>query len=156
MLTHGAKCLIGDQLAPSGRIDQDVYQLVGEVYAEVARKEPWCAGARPVTEIGVFTPEEFTRRRVSPCPQALKGATRILEQGGHQFDVLDSASDFSKYRLLILPDQIPVAGELGQKLERYVADGGGVIASFASGMDGAGAPIQHGAVRRQRRPRGPA
>ena len=32
MLTHGAKCLIGDQLAPSGRIDQEVYRLVGEVY----------------------------------------------------------------------------------------------------------------------------
>jgi Hypothetical glycosyl hydrolase 6/Beta-galactosidase trimerisation domain len=134
MLTHGAKCLIGDQLAPSGRIDQDVYLRVGEVYAEVAQKEPWCAGARPVTEIGVFTPEEFCGTELA-LPQAVKGAVRILEQGGHQFDVLDSASDFSKYRLLILPDQIPVAGELGQKLERYAAGGGGVIASFASGMD---------------------
>jgi len=134
MLTHGAKCLIGDQLAPSGRIDQDVYQLVGEVYGEVARKEPWCAGARAVTEIGVLTPEEFTGAERA-LPEALKGATRILEQGAHQFDVLDSASDFSKYRLLILPDHIPVFGELAQKLEHYVADGGSVIASFASGMD---------------------
>jgi Hypothetical glycosyl hydrolase 6/Beta-galactosidase trimerisation domain len=134
MLAHGAKCLIGDQLAPNGRIDQNVYKLVGEVYAEVARKEPWCAGARPVTEIGVFTPEEFTAAELV-LPPALKGATHILEQGGHQFDVLDSANDFSKYRLLILPDHIPVAGELRQKLERYAADGGGVLASFASGMD---------------------
>ncbi len=155
MLTHGAKCLIGDQLAPSGRIDQDVYLRVGEVYAEVAQKEPWCAGARPVTEIGVFTPEEFSGAELA-LPQAVKGAVRILEQGGHQFDVLDSASDFSKYRLLILPDQIPVADELGRKLERYAAGGGGVIASFASGMDEAETPIQHGAVRRHRRPRGPA
>jgi Hypothetical glycosyl hydrolase 6/Beta-galactosidase trimerisation domain len=134
MLTHGAKCLIGDQLAPSGRIDKDVYELVGEVYAEVKRKEPWCAGARPVTEIGVLTPEEFTGAELA-LPQALKGATRILEQGGHQFDVLDSVSGFSKYRLLILPDHIPVAAELGRKLESYVADGGSLIASFASGMD---------------------
>ena len=55
MLAHGAKCLIGDQLAPSGRIDPTVYDLVGEVYGEIARKEPWCASARPVTEIGVLT-----------------------------------------------------------------------------------------------------
>jgi len=134
MLTHGAKCLIGDQLAPSGRIDQDVYGLVGEVYGEVARKEPWCAGARPVAEIGVLTPEEFIGAERA-LPEALKGATRILEQGGHQFDVLDSASDFSNYRLLILPDHIPVFGKLAQKLEQYVADGGSVVASFASGMD---------------------
>jgi hypothetical protein len=135
MLAHGAKCSIGDQLAPSARIDANVYQLVGEVYGEVASKEAWCAGARPVTEIGVLTPEEFTGGAVGALPEALKGATRILEQGGHQFDVVDSASDFSKYRLLILPDHIPVFGGLAQKLEQYAADGGSVIASFASGMD---------------------
>ena len=135
MLAHGAKCLIGDQLAPSGRIDPNVYQLVGEVYGEVARKEPWCAGARPVTEIGVLTPEEFTGGAMDALPEALKGAIRILEQGAQQFDVLDSASDFSEYQLLILPDHIPVADELAQKLMQYAGDGGSIIASFASGMD---------------------
>jgi hypothetical protein len=135
MLTQGAKCLIGDQLAPNGRIDQDVYRLVGEVYREVEQKEPWCTGAQPVTEIGVLTPEEFTGGEVGTLPDAIKGATRILEQGGHQFDVLDSASNFAKYRLLVLPDHIPVSGELAQKLEQYVRTGGSAIASFASGMD---------------------
>jgi len=135
MLTHGAKCLIGDQLAPNGRIDQDVYRLVGEVYQEVEQKEPWCTEAKPVTEIGVLTPEEFTGGEVGALPDAIKGATRILEQGGHQFDVLDSASNFAKYRLLVLPDHIPVSGGLAQKLEQYVGAGGSVIASFASGMD---------------------
>jgi hypothetical protein len=32
-------------------------------------------------------------------------------------------------------DHVPVFGKLAQKLERYVAHGGSVIASFASGMD---------------------
>jgi hypothetical protein len=135
MLAHGAKCLIGDQLAPSGRVDQDVYHLVGAVYGEVARKEPWCVGAQSVAEIGVLTPEEFTGGAAGSLPGALKGATRILEQGCHQFDVLDSASDFSKYRLLILPDYIPVSSALAQKLEDYIATGGSIIASFASGME---------------------
>ena len=135
MLAHGAKCLIGDQLAPSGRIDPDVYRLVAEVYGEIARKEPWCARAQAVTEVGVLTPEEFTGGAVGALPEALKGATRILEQGGHQFDVLDSAGEFSRYRVLLLPDHIPVGQALGQKLERYVASGGSLIASFASGMD---------------------
>ena len=135
MLAHGAKCLVGDQLIPSGRIDADVYGLVGEVYREVARKEPWCVDARAVTEIGVLTPEEFTGGAVGALPEAIKGATRILEQGGHQFDVLDSAGDFSRYRLLVLPDHVPVVGELAEKLEHFVASGGSLIASFASGMD---------------------
>jgi hypothetical protein len=135
MLTHGAKCMIGDQLAPDGRIDPYVYQLVGEVYQEIERKEPWCIGAQPITEIGVLTPEEFSGAEHGSLPEAIRGATRILEQGAHQFDVLDSASDFARYRLLILPDHIPVSAELARKLEAYVGAGGHLIASFASGMD---------------------
>ncbi|MBV9672675.1 MAG: beta-galactosidase trimerization domain-containing protein [Verrucomicrobia bacterium] len=135
MLAHGAKCLIGDQLAPSGKIDANVYSLVGQVYEEVARKEPWCAEAMAVTEIGVLTEEEFTGGGVGALPGALKGATRILEQAAQQFDVLDSSSNFSNYRCLILPDHIPVSEELAQKLERYAAEGGSILASFASGMN---------------------
>ncbi|MBV8377449.1 MAG: beta-galactosidase trimerization domain-containing protein, partial [Verrucomicrobia bacterium] len=135
MLTHGAKCLIGDQLAPSGQIDPHVYQLVGEVYQEVEQKEPWCTGSRRVTEKGVLTPEEFTGGEAGVLPDAIKGAVRMLEQGGHQFDVLGSASDFAKYRVLVLPDQIPVSAAFARTLEEYVGAGGSVMASFASGMD---------------------
>jgi len=135
MLMHGAKCSIGDQLSPDGKIDSEVYRLVGEVYQEIERKEPWCEGAQPLSEIGVFTPEEFTGGEVGMLPEAIKGATRILEQGSHQFDLLDSASDLSKYRLLVLPDCIPVSAEFAQKLEEYIKGGGSLIATFASGMD---------------------
>ena len=50
MLALGAKCSVGDQLHPSGRIDPATYDLIGGVYAEVERKEPWCRGARPVVD----------------------------------------------------------------------------------------------------------
>ena len=52
MLAMGAKCSIGDQLHPTGRIDSHVYDLIGAVYAEVERKQPWCAGARAVDGSG--------------------------------------------------------------------------------------------------------
>jgi Beta-galactosidase trimerisation domain len=134
-LTHGAKCMIGDQLHPDGRIDPHVYALVGQVYQEIEQKGPWCIGAKPVTEIGVLTPEEFTGGEHGVLPEAIRGATRILEQGGHQFDILDSAGDFNKYRLLILPDHIPVSAELARKLKEYIEAGGSILASYASGMD---------------------
>jgi Hypothetical glycosyl hydrolase 6/Beta-galactosidase trimerisation domain len=135
MLTHGAKCMIGDQLHPDGRIDPHVYALIGQVYQEIEEKEPWCIGAKPVTEIGVLTPEEFTGGEHGVLPEAIRGATRILEQGGHQFDILDSTGDFNKYRLLILPDHIPVSADLARKLKEYVEAGGSILASYASGMD---------------------
>jgi hypothetical protein len=132
MLALGAKCSVGDQLPPSGRIDRDVYDLVGSVYASVEEKEPWCRGARAVSEVAVVTPEAFgSTERV---PRAAAGAVRILQEGGHQFDVVDDASDFGAYSLVVLPDEIPVSGQLEAKLVEYLGRGGAVLASFESGM----------------------
>ena len=47
MIAMGAKCSIGDQLPPRGRLDPNVYDLIGSVYGEVEAKEPWCAGPSP-------------------------------------------------------------------------------------------------------------
>jgi len=134
MLALGSKCLIGDQLHPSGLIDPDVYDLVGPVYAEVERKEPWCAGARPVSEIAMLTPEEFQGGGHSLSP-AIRGATRLLEELGHQFDIVDSAGDLSGYAVVVLPDEIPVSEPLRDSLEAHIAGGGSILASFASGLD---------------------
>jgi len=41
----------------------------------------------------------------------------MLQELRYQFDVLDSQSDFSPYRLLILPDRIPVSPSLAAKLD---------------------------------------
>ena len=135
MLAQGAKCSIGDQLSPDGRIDPHVYELIGSVYAEVEHKQPWCENAVPVVEIGVFTPEEFSSPLMRNIPGALMGATRMLEELGQQFDIIDSQSDLSPYRLLILPDDICVNQQFAQKLDAYLESGGAIIASFESGMN---------------------
>ena len=134
MIAMGAKCSIGDQLPPRGRLDSNVYDLIGSVYSEVEAKEPWCAGAKPVSEIAVMTPEEFTSASASNLPSAIKGATRILEEAAQQFEIVDSQSDFSPFSVLILPDTIPVNAALAAKLEAYVAQGGKVIGTFESGL----------------------
>ena len=48
--------------------------------------------------------------------------------------MLDSQSDFSPYRVLVLPDEVPVDDELARKLAEYLADGGAVLASYRSGL----------------------
>jgi hypothetical protein len=135
MLALGAKCCIGDQLHPVGRIDPHVYELVGSVYREVENKEPWCRNVKPVTDIGVLTPEGFYGAEIGGLPPALMGITRMLEESAHQFDILDSASDLSRYKVIILPDKIPVDADLAQKLQAYLDCGGALIVSFASGMN---------------------
>ena len=131
MLALNAKCSIGDQLHPTGRLDQATYDLVGPVYREVARKEPWCRGARALTDIGVFTLEEFTGERLTA---ETVGAVRMLQEGGHQFDVVDSETNWDGYRVLILPDAVTLDGGLAGKVSDYLAAGGKLVASFESGL----------------------
>ena len=132
MLAQGAKCSIGDQLHPRGVLDEATYELIGSVYREVEKKEPWCEGAKPVTEVAVFSPEEFVGGR---RPPASVGAVRMLQEGAHQFDIVDTKMDFSRYKVLLLPDVITVSDELARRIERFVTGGGGVIASHHSGLN---------------------
>jgi hypothetical protein len=137
MLALNAQCSIGDQLPPRGAIDRPTYDLVGGVYAQVEEKEPWCVGAKRLVDIGVLTPEEFdpalSRAHVDFRP--IQGATRMLQEGAHQFDIIDSSADLAAYKVVVLPDQIPVSDAFAAKLTRYLAQGGALISSFASGTN---------------------
>jgi len=135
MLALGSKCEIGDQLHPGGKICAHTYDLVGEAYAKVEAAEPWCDGAEAVVDIGLMTPEEFaTDATRGAIPEAIFGAVRMLQEAQHQFDVIDSQSDFSRYRLLVLPDGIVVDDALEGKFGDYLTGGGAILASYRSGL----------------------
>lgn len=135
MLATNAGCSIGDQLHPRGRLCKNSYDLIGSVYSEVERKEQWCIGAEAVTDIAVMATEEYLPYDKKLVMDDLVGATRMLQELGQQFSIIDSLSDFSKYKLIIMPDNIVVNSELKAKLDKYIEDGGKIIASYKSGLD---------------------
>lgn len=138
MVALGSKCLVGDQLHPNGAINHDTYASVAPAYERIEKLEPYLKGARQPSEIAVLSAEHFHpvggRNHVSD-----DGAAQMLLELKHLFDVVDSTARFEDYRLLILPDDIPVEGELAQRLRTYVAGGGKIIASWHSGLDSTGA-----------------
>ncbi len=132
MIALGAKCSVGDQLHPRGRLDPSTYALIGAAYAEVEAKEPWCENVTPVSEIGLLSVEAAQRRdREQDAPDV--GATRLLLETHHLFDVLDPEADFNHYRLLILPDELTVDEALKRKLDAYLANGGRLLLTGQSG-----------------------
>lgn len=142
MLAMNAKCCIGDQLHPTGKICQTTYKLIGSVYKQIEEREAWCSEATAITEIAVLTPEEFNIALEHPVIEGdtgklrpILGAIRILQEAGHQFDILDSQSDFSGYKVLVLPDGIVTDETLAAKIDVFLAQGGSLIASYASGMN---------------------
>lgn len=143
-LAHGAKCSIGDQLHPSGLMDTATYALIGAAYAEVEAKEPWCDGVESVADIAILSLE--AARECCPHGQALKdrtnladaGAVRILTEGHYLFDVIDTLSDFTAYKVLILPDEVPVWPELAARIEAFTTGGGKLLVTGRSGLNLAG------------------
>jgi hypothetical protein len=134
MLALGAGCSIGDQLHPSGKLSKGAYELIGAVYEKVKEVEEYCMGAKPISEIAVFTPEEFYsfKNHDLGIPKALIGAVRMLQELSYQFDIIDSSFNLDQYKLVILPDDIDYLPELENKLMEYIHNGGKVIGTYKS------------------------
>ncbi|MBM3189824.1 MAG: beta-galactosidase, partial [Chloroflexi bacterium] len=137
MIANGAACSIGDQLHPRGRLGQAVYDLIGRVYASVEQKEPWCLGAAPQAEIAVFNVESVGAHD-GRVDTSHSGALRMLLGAHHQFDFVDGQADWTRYRVLVLPDKVPLDETLTAKVRGYLANGGKVIASHRAGLTPAG------------------
>ena len=139
MIAQGAKCSIGDHLHPTGEIDQSTYDSIAPAYAMVKAAEPWCEDTVNRAEIGVLSLE--AAQHPSLAGQSTKhqdadeGAIRSLLECKFTFDVLDQESDFSPYKLLILPDAVVVDAALKAKIDAYVAGGGRVLLTGTSGID---------------------
>ena len=132
MLAMGAGCSIGDQLHPSGRLSDGTYQLIGHIYGTVARKEKYCRGPVPETQIAVLTPVEYMKLNPgdSGLPGELIGVVRMLQELACQFDIVDSDADLDRYELVVLPDRIPYSRRLEQKLKEYLEDGGCLLGTY--------------------------
>ena len=145
MMAHGAKCSIGDQMHPRGTLDRAAYDLIGRAYRRVEAREPWLRGAKAAVDIGVFYQPAAGITGQGASLQALggveEGATRMLVQLKHQFDLIPASADLAKYRVLVLPDAYEVDEVLAMRLSAYLEGGGAVLATGLSGLSQDGAQL---------------
>ncbi len=137
-LANGAGCSVGDQLHPLGIMDAATYHLIGEAYADVEKKEPYCKNVRRVADIGVLSSEAckaLDGGEVNSNSDPDIGANRMLTEGHYLYEFIDKAADFSSYKVLILPDDIPTIGQLADKLRAFVKQGGKILATGHSAVD---------------------
>lgn len=137
MVALGSKCLVGDQLHPDGSINPDTYASIAPAYARIEKLEPYLEGARQVSDVAILAAEYFhpagARNNAGD-----DGAAQMLQELQVPFDVIDPATLFETYKLLILPDDIPVDAGLAARLESYTAQGGKLILSGKSGLNADG------------------
>jgi len=149
MLAQGARCSIGDHLHPTGAIDPSTMRVIAPAYKWVAEREDWVRDSTNRAEIALLSVEAMNNSDLSDRPVksnlADTGAVRVLLEGQFLFDLVDRQSTFEGYRLLILPDNIEVDGDLKAKIEAYVQSGGRVLLTGESGLDAEGFVFDLGA-----------
>ncbi|RLD34105.1 MAG: hypothetical protein DRI73_04430, partial [Bacteroidetes bacterium] len=117
---------------PRGDINNAVFDRIENIYKELQTMEPWYDNAKNITEIAIVYPRKIENIRGDT---RLKSAVRMLSELKQQFDIVTTFSDWSKYKVLILPDEITFNEELAKRIKAHIAAGKAVIASGASGLD---------------------
>jgi len=140
MLAYGAKCCIGDQLHPNGQPNKDTYNRIGAAYKEVKAKEPWCDGVQSCAEVAILSEETLPRENTGGDHFGGRsfavdtGVSRMLLERQILFDLVDFDSDWSSYRILILPDIIRLDEQAADKVQAFLDKAGKVMLTGCSGL----------------------
>lgn len=121
ILAQGARCDIGDQMPPSGRLDPAVYEAIGAAYEEVERLESCLEGAQAVAELAVVCTGHPLDSLATPnnC-----GWAKLLGELNIQFDVVPYVGNWERYPFVIFVDY---SRDDDKRVDGYMADGGKTV-----------------------------
>lgn len=100
IISTGAKCDIGDQMHPSGRLDSAVYRNIGQAYREIEKLEHYLEGGQSVAEIAIVI---SGKPLDSVATDSVLGLSKALCELNYQFDVLEPHQSWRDYPLSIHP-----------------------------------------------------
>lgn len=131
----GAGVSVGDQMHPDGSLSKAGYQLIESVFSELKTIEDYSQNVQAVCELAILNPEENPLGIETGIDKALIGATRLLQECGYQFDIIDSQHRFESYTLLVLVDSYKLTTEIAEKVRKFIASGGKVITAGGAPFD---------------------
>ena len=131
-LANGLRPNVGGHFHPRGDLNNAVFDRIEKIYKELQTMEPWFDNAKNVTEIAIVYPKPIQNIRGD---RQLKSAVRMLSELNHQFDVVTTFSDWSKYKVLVIPDDVAFDAEVTRRVKEHLAAGKAVISSGDSGLD---------------------
>lgn len=129
-LANGMRPNVGNHFHPSHGPFDPVLDRLGKIYNELQTMEPWFSDAKNLADIAVVFKGENVRG-----DRKLNAAVRMLGELKQQFDVASTTSDWSKYKVLIIPDDVPFDEEFTKRVKAHIDAGKAIISSGSSGLD---------------------
>jgi len=131
IVANAARCDVGDQMPPDGRLDPAVYHVIGKSFGRIKALEPHLEGAAPVAEAAMLIPAvPFDRLR----DEYIYGMTKLLLEAHVQFDVVEPGQAWERYGLVVLPDAFRPDAATVERLHAHIAKGGAVIVCHDAGL----------------------
>src|SRR5262249_47611131 len=128
-VSQGARCDIGDQVPPDGRLDPAVYHVIGEAYRHIERIEPYLEQAVPVTEAALLGSGDV------PCNEVNYGWVKLLTEARGQLDIVGRGPKWEeRYPLVVLPHAFPCDQAMASRLQAFIAGGGAAIVAHTSAV----------------------
>jgi hypothetical protein len=128
-VAQGARCDIGDQVPPDGRLEPAIYHVIGQAYRHIERIEPYLEQAVPVTEAALLGSGG------APCNEVNYGWVKLLTESRVQFDIVERGTKWEeRYALVVLPETFGVDQATASRLQAFIAGGGAVIAAHTSAV----------------------
>jgi len=124
---------VGDQLHPSGKICKSTYQLIGQVYEQTEKAEPFYAESKAFPQVAILSPGHVNLKR-DEFTIAIDGAIRMCEELHYECQLLDDKLPLDGYDLVILPDSVVIDEPMAKKLQAYYKKGGKLLISGKSGL----------------------
>ena len=131
-LANGMRPNVGGHFHPRGDLETAVLDRIEKIYKELQVMEPWFDNAKNLTEIAMVYQGN---RSAIVWDKPLRGASRMLCELKQQFDIVTEFSDWSKYQVLVIPDDITFSAETTRRVKAHLAAGKAVISSGISGMN---------------------
>lgn len=138
-LANGMRPDVGGHMHPRGDIDMPVFDAIRNVYKNIQQYDKWCDNAVNQAEIGIvagrnsFGSVDFN--------SATGSAVRMLEELKYQFDLVTDFVQWDSYKLLIFPDTVEFTEEIAKRVDKFIRNGGKVLATARSGMPAVNADV---------------
>ena len=123
---YGTGFCIGDHAHPSKGLSPSLYETIKDIYSQVEKYQKYSLNTKYLSDIAIITNTQ------TYLWDYFRGASRLLLELNYTFDIIYSDADFSKYKVIILPDCITLTDSVAKKLENYMNNGGKII-SFGKG-----------------------
>ena len=118
MIAHGANCNFGDQLHPSGRIDDNTYKCIGIAYDYVEKIEEYGKDSVPVSKLGVWRTYD---------EDSDNGIAKILLEEHLDFIYVNNLKDLSDFQCIIFPSMSLINEKFKLMVHDFIKNDGSII-----------------------------